>query len=145
LNNPLIVYKSQVTSYKSQAGSERSQAEGETSHTAHRTTLESNINHPSSNLQSTIDNSQSLIAVDRSNTIIETIKRAEDGNGVIIRLYESQRQRGAYFLTTNFPLAAAWRTNILEENQLEISVNGNQVSHEIKPYQIQTIRLIPRH
>ena len=51
------------------------------------------------------------------NVVIETIKRAEDGNGIIVRLYESQRQRGPVPLTCGFPVAGAWRTNLLEENQ----------------------------
>jgi len=35
-----------------------------------------------------------FIAVDKPNIVVETIKWAEDGNGVIVRLYESRRQRG---------------------------------------------------
>jgi len=45
--------------------------------------------------------------------VIETVKQAEDGQGVIVRLYESQRHRGKLTLTTGFPLADVWRTNLL--------------------------------
>ncbi len=31
----------------------------------------------------------SLLSVDSPNIVIETVKRAEDGNGLIVRLYES--------------------------------------------------------
>ena len=58
-----------------------------------------------------------LVTVDRPNIVIETIKQAEDGNGMIVRLYECQRQRGPVTLTAGFPLAGAARTNLLEENQ----------------------------
>ena len=58
-----------------------------------------------------------MIAVDRPNVVVETIKQAEDGNGVIVRLYESMRQRGPVNLTVNFDLSEVWRTNLLEENQ----------------------------
>ena len=34
----------------------------------------------------------SLVACDRGHVVIETVKQAEDGNGVIVRLYESQRR-----------------------------------------------------
>ena len=35
-----------------------------------------------------------FIQANRPNVVIETIKQAEDGDGFIVRLYESQRQRG---------------------------------------------------
>jgi len=93
--------------------------------------------------QVTLDTSLSLISVDQPNVIIETIKQAEDGKGVVARLYESQRKRNPFTLTTNFPMKAAWRVNILEENKAEILVEGNQISYTINPYQILTLRLIP--
>ena len=88
-------------------------------------------------------NGFSLAAVDQPNLVIETIKRAEDGEGLIIRLYETQRKRGSFTLTTGFPIEKAWRTNILEENQESLPVKKNQVEGFIKPYQIYTIRVIP--
>ena len=36
----------------------------------------------------------SVVSVSAPNVIIETMKHAEDGNGIIIRLYEIQRKRG---------------------------------------------------
>ena len=83
-----------------------------------------------------------FIQSDRSNIVIETIKRAEDGNGIIVRLYENQRQRGEFTLTTAFPIYKAWRVNLLEEIQTEISIEGNQLKYPIKPFQILTLRLI---
>lgn len=56
-----------------------------------------------------------LISTKAPNIIIETIKRAEDGNGFIIRLYESLRQRGWITLTTAFLLARAEKVNLIEE------------------------------
>jgi alpha-mannosidase len=85
----------------------------------------------------------SLTAVDQPNLVIETIKRAEDDQGLIIRLYETQRKRGPFTLKTGFPISKAWRTNILEENQEALAVEENQVKGFIKPYQIVTIRIIP--
>ena len=84
----------------------------------------------------------SFILCDAPHIVIETIKRAEDGNGVIVRLYESQRRRGAIVLTAGFDLAAAWRCNLLEENQTEVVVKDNQVALVVKPYEIITLRLI---
>jgi alpha-mannosidase len=86
---------------------------------------------------------QALVSVDRRNVVVETVKRAEDGNGVVVRLYESRRQRGQVTLTASFGLAAAWRTNLLEENQSELEPSGGRVTFLIRPYEIVTLRLIP--
>jgi len=85
----------------------------------------------------------SLIFTDRPNVIVETIKRAEDGNGIIVRFYEGLRRRGPLTLTCGFDLAGAWQTNLLEENQNVLQPAGRQVSLSVRPYQIVTLRLVP--
>jgi len=86
----------------------------------------------------------SFVSVDSPNVVIETIKQAEDGRGVIVRLYESQRRRGVFTLTTAFPLTEAWRANLLEENQERLEIEDHQLRFSIKPYQIVTLRLLPK-
>ena len=86
---------------------------------------------------------ESLVSVDRPNIVIETVKQAEDGKGIIVRFYESQRQRGPVTLTTGFDLAGAWRTNLLEENQAALEPSGNRVTLSVRPYEIVTLRLVP--
>lgn len=85
----------------------------------------------------------SLLSVDQPNVVIETIKRAEDGQGLIVRLYESQRSRRRVTLKSAFPIARAWSTDLLENPQRELAVSANQVKFDIKPFQIITLRLIP--
>ncbi len=99
------------------------------------------ISTQSSNLQS--PNLQPLISSDQSNVIIETVKQAEDGNGLIVRLYENERCRGPVTIQTSFLMAAAHRCNLLEENQAELKVEGNTVQVAVTPYQIVTLRLVP--
>lgn len=84
-----------------------------------------------------------LVQVDRENVVIETVKRAEDGNGLIVRLYEFKRMRGPVRITAGVPLAGAQRVNLLEETQAELAVDGNSVEYAIRPYEIATLRLIP--
>ncbi len=86
---------------------------------------------------------ESFVAVDRPNVVIETVKLAEDGDGVIERLYESQRRRGQFSVKCAFPVAGAWRTNLLEENQEPLLIEGQKVTASIRPYQIMTLRLRP--
>ncbi len=85
----------------------------------------------------------SLVSVDRPGVVIETVKAAEDGRGLIVRLYESHRGRGEVTLATALPLAAAERCNLLEEVEAPLPVEGNRVRFPIKPYEIVTLRLLP--
>lgn len=96
--------------------------------------------HPVSSLQAV---EQSLIAVDQPNVVIETIKIAENGQDVIVRLYESQRCRGPITLRTGFALAGAWRTNLLEEAQADLAFTAQAVTLPVRPYEIVTLRLAP--
>lgn len=84
-----------------------------------------------------------LCRVDAPNVAIETVKQAEDGDGIIVRLYEFRRWRNPVTLTTAFPLASAARVNLLEEEQEPLSVDGASVAFPIKPYEIVTLRLRP--
>jgi alpha-mannosidase len=82
----------------------------------------------------------SFLSAASPNIIIETIKRAEDGNGFIARFYESQRRRGEVTLTCAFPLARVEKVNIMEETQQALTPSGNQVKLFVKPYEIISLR-----
>ena len=89
-------------------------------------------------------NGQPFITANRANIVIETIKRAEDGQGVIVRFYEAQRQRGEVTLTASFPIARAEIVNLLEAKQAELTPHGQHVTLFVTPYQIVTLRLVPK-
>lgn len=92
-----------------------------------------------------VDNglSRSLVRVDKANVIIETVKEAEDGRGLIVRLYENERSRGEVKLTTGFRLGSAYQCNLLEENQHPLQIAPHELGFMMKPYQILTLRLVP--
>jgi alpha-mannosidase len=84
----------------------------------------------------------SLVRTDAPNVVIETIKQAEDGDGVIVRLYEAHNRRGEVTLHTQLPVRTAWQTNLLEQGRSQLQVSDKQVRFSIKPYQIMTIKLL---
>ena len=91
--------------------------------------------------QSNVTRHTSLVSCDSANVIIETVKRAEDGNGTIVRLYESQRKRGQVRVRVGGGIESAWETNLLEEDQSQLLVESDQVILHLRPYQIMTLRL----
>lgn len=86
----------------------------------------------------------SFVACDAPNVVIETVKLAEDGDDLIVRLYEAQRMRGPITVTTSFPIKEAFRVNLLEEKQTKLEVNGNALVYPIRPYEIVTLRIRKR-
>jgi alpha-mannosidase len=82
-----------------------------------------------------------LVRADRPNVVIETIKLAEDGDGLIVRLYDGLRQRGETLLTFAFPVESAQRTNVLEEAQHDLPVDGHTLRLTLRPFEIATLRV----
>ncbi|MFT3890880.1 MAG: glycoside hydrolase family 38 C-terminal domain-containing protein [Anaerolineales bacterium] len=83
----------------------------------------------------------SLVSCDSANVVIETVKQAEDGNGIIVRLYESQRKRGQVKVRGGAEIESAWETNLLEEDQSQLQIESGDVILNLRPYQIMTLRL----
>jgi len=84
----------------------------------------------------------SFIAVSQPNVIVETVKKAEDGHGMILRLYESQRKTCRVGIILPMKISAAWITDLLEENQIPLQLQDGGISLDLKPYQIVTLRVV---
>jgi alpha-mannosidase len=84
-----------------------------------------------------------IVSVDSDHVVVETIKQAEDGRGIIIRVYEAKRRRGSVTVTAGFALGQAFRTNLLEQDSEALDVQDNAVALNMKPFEIVTLCLIP--
>ncbi len=86
----------------------------------------------------------SLVNVDAfDHVMIETVKQAEDGTGLIIRIFEYSNWRGRINLTFGCPLVKVSRCNLLEETveELKIELDPQVVTLPIKPYEIVTLKV----
>lgn len=84
----------------------------------------------------------SFAIVDSPNLIIDTIKRAEDSDATIVRLYECHGARGTAKLTLNRSFAAATPVNVLEEPLGDaIATNGSTIAINYEPYKIISLKL----
>ena len=84
----------------------------------------------------------SYASVSNANVIVETIKRAEDGEGTVIRMYESENAYTKTKLTVNADFKKAFICNLLEETECEASVSGKQIEVVLKPYEVVTVKLV---
>ena len=83
----------------------------------------------------------SLVATSRPGLVIETIKSAEDGDGVIVRFYDAHNTRGEAALTFARPIASAEETNMLEEAHGPAVYDGHDLRVAVRPYGIGTFRV----
>ncbi len=79
--------------------------------------------------------------VNAPNVVLDTIKLAEDGNGLILRLYE------AAGCATHFTLSVrgfqkGWDCNLLEQNNEILVIENDRIEGDIQPFQIKTLRLL---
>lgn len=84
----------------------------------------------------------SFAGVDAGNVVLETIKRAEDGRGVILRMYESENAYTRAKVTVNTEFTKAYVCNLLEEEQEEAPVSGKEIAVTLKPYEVVTLKLV---
>ena len=85
----------------------------------------------------------SLIEVDSPNVIVAAVKKAEDSDDVIVRLYEAGKSGGYCRLNFGFPVVAAHEVDLLEENEDEIALEAGGIEIYFKPFEIKTLKLSP--
>ncbi len=90
----------------------------------------------------TLPESYSFISCDNDDIIIDTVKAAQDGNGTIIRVYQSRRVRGERTLTINIPFTKIYECNLMEYDDVELKVDGNKITFNVTPFQVKTFRIV---
>ena len=81
----------------------------------------------------------SFASVDRANVVLETVKMAEDGNGIVLRMYESENALTKVKLTVDTAFEKAYICNLLEEIESEAAVYGKAIEVVLKPYEVVTV------
>ncbi len=84
---------------------------------------------------------QAFVHCDAAHVVVDTVKTAEDGDGVIVRLYEAHNQRGPVRLTFGLPIVSAGACNLLEEPIGELTVDGQSLVLHVRPFEIKTLHV----
>jgi alpha-mannosidase len=80
---------------------------------------------------------QSFLSVNGDNLVVSAIKKADRGDGVIVRLFDMRGDSAATPLTFLGRNRNFSETNMLEEDLKR----GNQSTLHLRPYEIDTVRL----
>jgi len=84
---------------------------------------------------------RSWFSTDAPGLLVDTVKPAEDGDAVIVRLYEAHGGRGTARLRAGVPFTEAWFTNLLEDRLARADVDGGEVTIPYRPFEIVTVAL----
>ena len=83
----------------------------------------------------------SLAATEHPNVMLETVKRAENGDGWIVRLYETDNARTTSALRWSRPVSSVEECNCIEEPAAPAACENGRIPFVIKPYEIKTFRI----
>ena len=83
----------------------------------------------------------SFMVVESPSVIIETVKKAESGREIIVRLYETAGEPCKTGLQLNFPVTKAVLVNLMEEPIGEIPVSEGRIELDFTPFEIKTLQI----
>jgi alpha-mannosidase len=87
---------------------------------------------------------KSFVSIDTPNVIIEAVKKAEDDDGIIIRLYEAAQQSASATLQFGFPVKSVEGVNLMETSIEPVSVKADALTLDFHPFEIKTIKVWPK-
>jgi len=89
----------------------------------------------------TMPREKAFMEVEAQNIILETVKKAEDGDDIIIRLYENSGAGVKTKISFNFPFKFVYLVNMMEEEIRELNTEGNGIELYFNPYEIHTLKV----
>lgn len=83
----------------------------------------------------------SFVSCNQENVIVDTVKWAEDGSGVILRMYECQNRRTEVTLSLGFDAERAAECNMLEEEKETFACQNRTITCTMRPFEIKTLKI----
>ncbi len=83
----------------------------------------------------------SMIQVDAANVIVEAVKKAEDSDDMIVRLYEAHGASGKATVSFGFPVGEVAIVDLMEENATVVEAKEGKVELAFGPFELLTLRI----
>lgn len=90
----------------------------------------------------TISDHFSFVSCPQENIVIETIKKAEEDDSIIVRFYDSFNQKTCAALQTAFDFKEVYLCDMLENNQEKLESNNGCVTVPVKNFEIITLKFV---
>ncbi|MGO4373608.1 glycoside hydrolase family 38 C-terminal domain-containing protein, partial [Paenibacillus sp. MCAF20] len=82
-----------------------------------------------------------FLSLDHPNVMVEAVKQAEDGDDLIVRLYETAGTRVHTALRLGCEAREAWQADLMENKLEAMPIEGNEIRLTFAPFEIITLRL----
>ena len=82
-----------------------------------------------------------FLKVDRDNIIVETLKKAEDSQAVVVRVYEAHGQRNSATFTFSRKPKRIFEIDMMEDNPKIVNFKAREMDLIFLPYEIKTLRV----
>lgn len=83
----------------------------------------------------------SFASVHDPNLVLDTFKRAEDSDALVLRLYEAHGARGTARVVLGLPFESARLCNALEDDGEALAVSGGTITLPYRPHAILTVKV----
>ena len=91
--------------------------------------------------QGVLPGSHSFLTLNAENVVLTALKKAEDGNDLVVRFYEAFGKAGDVRIQFSSAVDSASDANLLEVPNGPLQVQGETVTVHTNPYEIKTIRV----
>jgi len=85
--------------------------------------------------------SRSLVNIKANSVILDTIKKAEDDNSLILRFYEYGNQRDTVKVELLQRIKNVLECNLVEKGIKEVMFDKNKFEFKIRPYEIRSFKI----
>jgi alpha-mannosidase len=82
-----------------------------------------------------------FLQLNHPNVMVEAVKKAEEGDDLIVRLYETAGTRVQAELRPGFEVREAWQSDLMERKLEAIPVDDGEIVLTFAPFDILTLRL----
>jgi alpha-mannosidase len=88
-----------------------------------------------------IENYRSFMTCNHENVIVDTLKKAEEGDGLILRVYECFNRRTECTIDLNFEVSKITECDLMENDIADAVIEDNVLKFTIRPYEIKTFKI----
>ena len=85
----------------------------------------------------------SFVQISAPNVILSTLKKCEDDDALVARLYDIEGKDSRVKLRLFVPLESAQRTNIIDEEGRPLTVESGGVMLNVGHHAIETMKMVP--
>ncbi len=86
---------------------------------------------------------KTLLTADAPNVIIDTVKKADREDALIVRMYECAGTNASFTLNADMPVAKVSECDLLERDLSAIKHDGGSIALTMKPFELKTIKIMP--